>query len=343
MLVQEPRGARRTAVVTGGTGGIGRAVAGELARRGHRVLIVGRSAARGAQVLAELDEAAPGAGHALVRADLSLLRETARAADDITGHTERLDAVVLCAGVLSTVAEWTDEDLERSFALNYLSRYLLLRLLLPTLAEAPSGRVVLVANAGRYRDTLDLNDLQLRRGGRGLWVAGRTQFANDLLAVELAERVRGNGIEVTCVLPGLVATDVFRNARGLPRPVRVAATALQRLIAAAPADAAQTPVFLAPRPGRHRRRRRLLRTPPAPAAHPETGNAPRPTRGAVDGQRGTRPTLAATYQPARKHTRPARRARRRLPSSRDGQPMNTIPTGITGLDRIARSSFPSPT
>ncbi|HEU4424030.1 MAG TPA: hypothetical protein VFR67_15975, partial [Pilimelia sp.] len=47
------------------------------------------------------DDAAPGAGHALVRADLSLLRETARAADDITRHTDRLDAVVLCAGVLS--------------------------------------------------------------------------------------------------------------------------------------------------------------------------------------------------------------------------------------------------
>jgi NAD(P)-dependent dehydrogenase (short-subunit alcohol dehydrogenase family) len=245
MRIHRPERGRPTAVVTGGTGGIGRAVAVELARLGHRVLIVGRSAARGAAVLAELDAAAPKAGHALVRADLSLLRETARAADDIARHTNRLDAVVLCAGVLSTVAEWTDEDVERSFALNYLSRYLLVRRVLPTLAEAPSGRIVLVANAGKYRDSLDLNDLQLRRGGRGLWVAGRTQFANDLLAVELAERVRSSRIEVSCVFPGLVATDVFGNARGLSRPVRVAATVVQRLIAATPADAAQTPVFLA--------------------------------------------------------------------------------------------------
>jgi NAD(P)-dependent dehydrogenase (short-subunit alcohol dehydrogenase family) len=150
--------------------------------------------------------------------------------------------------VLSTVAEWTAEDLERSFVLNYLSRYLLVRRLLPHLAQAPSGRVVLVANAGRYRDTLDLDDLQLRRRRRGLRVAGRTQFANDLLAVELAERVQGGGIEVTCVFPGLVATDVFHNARGLPRPVRAAATALQRLVGATPADAAHTPVFLADDP-----------------------------------------------------------------------------------------------
>jgi hypothetical protein len=98
-------------------------------------------------------------------------------------------------------------------------------------------------------------------------VAGRTQFANDLLAVELADRVQGSRVEVTCVCPGLVATDVFANAHGLPRPVRAAATALQRLLGASPADAARTPVFLAHDPaaagvsggffGPGRRRRRI--------------------------------------------------------------------------------------
>jgi NAD(P)-dependent dehydrogenase (short-subunit alcohol dehydrogenase family) len=339
MLAQDPAGARRTAVVTGGTGGIGRAVAVDLARRGHRVLIVGRSAARGASVLTELDAAGPQAGHALVRADLSLLRETARAADDITRHTDRLDAVVLCAGVLSTVAEWTVEDLERGFVLNYLSRYLLLRRLLPALAEAPSGRVVLVANAGKYRDTLDLSDLQLGRGGRGLWVAGRTQFANDLLAVELAERVRGSGIEVSCVFPGLVATDVFGNARGLPRPVRAAATAVQRLVAAAPADAAQTPVFLAHDPaatgvagsffGPHRRRRRI----PKRALR-------RDRRAALwtASENLVRPWLLPMNQPASAPGLPP--ALPPTPSSRDDQPMNTPPTGITGLDRTAQVELP---
>jgi len=224
-------------------------VAVELARRGCQVLIVGRDADRGAAVLAELDDTAPGKGHALVRADLALMTDTARAAEKVGDLTGRLDSVVLCAGVLAAAAEWTDEDLERSLALNYLSRYLLLRRLLPLLAEAPSGRVVLVANAGRYRDTLDLDDPHLRRGKqRGLRVAGRTQFANDLLAVELADRVRGTGIEVTCVFPGVVATDVFRNARGLPRTVQAVGVVAQRLIAASPAAAARTPVYLADDP-----------------------------------------------------------------------------------------------
>ena len=249
MLKQVPDIAGRTAVVTGGTGGIGRAVAVQLARRGHRVFVVGRSASQGAVVLAELEAANPRAGHALIKADLALMRDTARVAAEIEERAERLDAVVLCAGVLSTVAEWTDERLERTLALNYLSRFLLVRRLLPLLDRAASGRIVLVANAGRYRDTLDLDDLQLRRGsGRGLHVAGRTQFANDLLAVELAERLRDGRIDVTCVYPGLVDTDVFRNARGLRWPARAAAVALQRLFAAPPASAARMPVFLADDP-----------------------------------------------------------------------------------------------
>jgi NAD(P)-dependent dehydrogenase (short-subunit alcohol dehydrogenase family) len=255
---------RRTALVTGGTGGIGRAIAVELARRGHRVIIVGRDAEAGQAVLATLRQG----GHTFLRGDLSLLGDTARVAGEVAGRADRLDAVVLCAGVFATAAEWTDEDLERTFVLNYLSRYLMLRLLLPSLMRAPSGRVVLVANAGRYPDTLDFDDLQMRRGGRGLRVAGRTQFANDLLAIDLADELRDSRVEVTCVFPGMVATDVFRNARGVPGPLRAAAVALQQVIGVAPAEAAQTPVFLADDPAATRvggsffgPRRRRLRIP----------------------------------------------------------------------------------
>jgi len=238
----------RVALVTGGTDGIGRAVAVQLARGGDRVLIVGRSRERGAQLLTALREARPGVDHAFIAADLSLLSETARVAEEVTRCTDRLDAVVCCAGILSTIPEWTAEGLERTFVLNYLSRYLLARRLLPALTAAPSGRLVFVSNAGKYGDTLDFGDLQHRRGKPGLHVSGRTQFANDLLATELADRLRGTRVEVTCVFPGVVNTGVFRNARGLPWVVRVIAPLLQRMVALSPEAAAETPVFLAQDP-----------------------------------------------------------------------------------------------
>lgn len=128
-------------MVTGGTGGIGRAVAVQLAAAGHRVLFTGRDPHRAAAVLNEL-----------------------------RGR-------VCCAGVLATVPEYTREGLERTLVLNYLSRHLLVRGVEPLLRASSSGRVVLVANAGRYRDTPDLDDLQHRRHRQGLRIAGRTQLA----------------------------------------------------------------------------------------------------------------------------------------------------------------------
>jgi NAD(P)-dependent dehydrogenase (short-subunit alcohol dehydrogenase family) len=238
----------RVALVTGGTDGIGRAVAVQLARGGDRVLIVGRNADRGARVLAELHDVAPEADHRFLQADLSLLAETAWVADEVPRITERLDAAVFCAGILSTVPEWTAEGLERNFALNYLTRYLLCRRLLPALALAPSGRLVLVSNAGRYGDTLNFDDLQHRAGKPGLKVAGRAQFANDLLATELSDRLRGTRVEVTCVYPGLVRTGVFRNARGLPRVARWIAPVILGLLGQPPETAARTPVYLAQAP-----------------------------------------------------------------------------------------------
>lgn len=235
-------------LVTGGTQGIGRAVALKLGSRGARVLITGRSRERAESVLACLHHLNPLAAHAYLPADLSLLSETKRLAEGVLALTPRLDAIVCCAGILSTVPEWTEEGLERNFVLNYLSRHLLARLLLPALCAAPSGRLVLVANAGRYGGALELGDLQYRQGKPGLAVAGRTQFANDLLAVELAERLWGTRIAVTCVFPGVVHTNVFKNARGLSPFVRFMAQMAQRVIAITPEKAAETPAFLALNP-----------------------------------------------------------------------------------------------
>ena len=239
---------RRTSLVTGGTAGLGHAVALRLAAGGDRVLITGRDPGRAQSTLDDLRRLGPDAEHRFIPADLSLLEDTARLVGAVEEATHRLDAVVCCAGVLATVPEYTPEGLERTLVVNYLSRYLLARRLIPHLEAALSGRLVLVANAGRYRDHLDLDDLQYRQGRVGLAVAGRTQFANDLLAVELSERWRGTGVQVTCVYPGVVRTAVFRNARGIGPAARTLAHGVSRLPGSNPERAALTPAHLASDP-----------------------------------------------------------------------------------------------
>jgi NAD(P)-dependent dehydrogenase (short-subunit alcohol dehydrogenase family) len=138
--------------------------------------------------------------------------------------------------------------MERSFALNYLSRFLLINRLLPDLERSPSGRVVLVANAGRYRDTLQLADLHRGYARGGLRLAGSTQFANDVLAVELAERSRHTRLQVTCVYPGIVGTDLFRHAVGLPPLLAAVLSRVAGRVGLPPEVAAETPAALAADP-----------------------------------------------------------------------------------------------
>lgn len=240
-----PGDQQRTSLVTGGTGGIGAAVAQQLAAAGDRVIIVGRNPTMGEEVLRLLRMAGlPGTDHRFIPADLTLLSETSRVADETAAITPQLDAAVFCAGILSTIPEWTSEGLERNFVLNYLSRYLLARRLLPALEASPSGRLVLVSNPGVYGDSLDFEDLQHRKGKPGMKVAGRTQFANDLFAVELADRLRGTSVAVTCVFPGFVRTGVFTNARGLPLIFRLFLPLIE-MRQVSPAVGARTPVHLA--------------------------------------------------------------------------------------------------
>lgn len=246
-VMKEPQ-IGRVSLVTGGTEGIGRFVALELARRGDRVLITGRDPERAGAVLAELRALSPHVDHQFLPADLALLSQAAGLADQIQAATERLDAIVCCAGLLATRPEWTSEGLERTLVVNYLSRFLLVRRLLPMLTESVSGRVVLVANAGRYPDTLDFEDLQERRGAPGLRIAGRSQFANDLLALELARRVDGSRVAVSCVYPGICRTRVFWNARDLPFIARLLLSTISRLFGLRGERAAQTPAFLAQAP-----------------------------------------------------------------------------------------------
>ena len=136
-------GMSRVAVVTGATAGIGRAVAVRLAAEGFRVLAVGRDRTRGEAVLGELHAARARAGdaaeHRFLAADLASMAGTAELADEVARHTDRVDALVCCAGIFALRPEWTDEGLERTFALNYLSRFLLVRRLEPLLTASPSG------------------------------------------------------------------------------------------------------------------------------------------------------------------------------------------------------------
>ncbi|GAA2690958.1 MULTISPECIES: SDR family NAD(P)-dependent oxidoreductase [Actinosynnema] len=202
----------KTTVVAGGTDGMGRAIALARLRAGDAVVVIGRSGRKAA----ELARAAGGGALTFLPADLSSTAETRRVAERIAAGHDRVDALVLTANRQSFRRAETPEGLEATFALYYLSRYLLARELAPLLAAAPDPLVVNIAGPGVRRGRIRWDDLQLRERYHPLTAQLQAGRANDLLAVSSAADPR---LRAKYVLhhPGFTRTGALDQ---FPQPLR---------------------------------------------------------------------------------------------------------------------------
>lgn len=152
----------RTHVITGGTDGIGKAVAHHYLDSGHEVVVVGRSAKKGKAWLdAARQRGAAGRAH-FIHADLSLTTETRAAIDRVRSSFSTVDTLVLCARHFRTTRLVTAEGFENTFAHFYLSRFLLSHGLADLLEAAAAPVILNVAGPGSGAH-IHWEDLQLAR------------------------------------------------------------------------------------------------------------------------------------------------------------------------------------
>ena len=160
--------ARKTAVVTGASAGVGKAASLQLLGLGWRVIGVGRDPARCASAEADIAAARPGADFTMLRADLSLLSQTAALAERISAIAPRIDALCNNAGGVSATRQMTGEGLESTLASNHLSPFLLTMRLMPCLA--PGARVIAVSSTGHeHCPAINWDDLNFEQD----WASGR--------------------------------------------------------------------------------------------------------------------------------------------------------------------------
>jgi NAD(P)-dependent dehydrogenase (short-subunit alcohol dehydrogenase family) len=229
----------RTALVTGATAGIGRALAEALAVAGVTTGIVARDATRGTAVKAAIDAAAGRPASRVFEADLSRPADVRRLAGEVIDAFPRLDIVVHCAGVYTRHRTVTPDGLETMFATNQLAPFLLTNLLRDRLVASAPARVLIVTAPASNK--IDFDDLQGERGFRSLPRFGASKAADLFLTFEFARRLEGTGVTVNAVHPGLVRTDLMTGAPALLRWS-------VRLVSAPPAKAAAAiaPLLLAP-------------------------------------------------------------------------------------------------
>lgn len=210
-----------TCVISGGTRGIGRAVALELARRGLRVVVLGRDNERGSQERNALRRQSGNDEIQFVRLDLASLSDVRAGASRLLALHPRMSALVNNAGVYSLRSRHSADGVEMTMAVNHLGAYLLTRLLLPALLASAPARIVNVTSKMERFARNDFASARVwRRGAGGTFgfiAYARSKRALVLFTRELARRLEGSGVTANSVHPGFVATDLLRD---LPSCVR---------------------------------------------------------------------------------------------------------------------------
>lgn len=186
----------RTALVTGGNSGIGRAVAKELASRGAHVVLTGRDAGRGEQAVTAIREA--GGTAEFVKADLgdeASVRALARQAEELGGG--QVDILVNSAGIFPFGAthDTTEEDFDSVYDVNVKVPFFLVADLAPKMAARGHGAIV------------NVTTMVAEFGAPQMGLYGSSKAALVLLTKSWAAEYGPSGVRVNAVSPGPTRTE----------------------------------------------------------------------------------------------------------------------------------------
>jgi 3-oxoacyl-[acyl-carrier protein] reductase len=196
----------KIALVTGGTSGIGRAVAELFAEEGAAVTITGRRDELGRDVIAGIQEA--GGRAEFVQVDARHLPDVRRVTEEMAWRHGRLDILVNNAGISlpRTLLETSEEDFSTQFDTNVRSMFFATKWAAEIMVRQGSGSIVSIASVSGFRGQ------EQRAAYCG--TKGAVIQITRAAALELAS----SGVRVNAVSPGVVDTPLLRNARFAGKP-----------------------------------------------------------------------------------------------------------------------------
>lgn len=204
-------------LVTGSNSGIGKVTARELARLGATVIMVCRNHAKGEATLEEIKTATGNEKVDLIVADLAVQAEVRRTAEEFTQKYTQLHVLIHNAGGVNSVRKVTPDGLEATFAINHLAPFLLTELLLDTLKASAPARVINVSSMAHSSGKIDFEDLQGAQKYNSWKAYGQSKLAMILFTYELANQLKGTGVTVNALHPGVIASNFDSGLSGISR------------------------------------------------------------------------------------------------------------------------------
>jgi len=235
----------KVCLVTGATAGIGKITATALAAQGAVLVLHGRNQEKAELSVNQIKAETGNEYISYVLADFSNLDQVRELANNFQERFDHLHVLVNNAGGFFNKRIPTSYGVEMTFLVNHLAPFLLTNLLLGTIKNSSSARIVNISSEGHRQGKIDLTDLGFERGYFGMKAYGRSKLANILFTYELARRLEGTGVTVNALHPGHIATDIWKTNFGVIGP---ALKRIMGLFSLTPEEGAENSIYLATSP-----------------------------------------------------------------------------------------------
>lgn len=207
---------KKTIVITGGTGGIGYAVARQLAQEGNDIIFQGRDIEKGQKIARELS-GINGSNARFIAADVSTVSGIKSLATAIKKLTDTIDILIQATGALNSERCETEDGLYGSFAVNYLCKFMLNHLLLDEL-KCGRGKIIIVGGPLRKGAAINFNDLSMKTNYSLMKSIGQNMLSIHMHTQEFSKR-HGHSVSINVVNAGMVKTGIDRNVKGFMKMI----------------------------------------------------------------------------------------------------------------------------
>ncbi len=211
----------KTALITGGSAGIGKITSKALAAKGYKVIIVARDKTKGESLVSSINNDYPNAKAEFHSVDISMFEDVRRFAEEIRSREEKIDLLILNAGLYTPKLKLSESGHEYMFATTHLGNFLLTHELMGLVKNAENARIVVTSSVAHHMGSL-IDFFETLEGSprkasliNGFATYGRSKLANLLFIRELAERLKGEGVLVNAFHPGGVKTEIWRDTSSL--------------------------------------------------------------------------------------------------------------------------------